>query len=38
MIILTFDTYDQSDEKTWPDRQKDSDKDKYNDNDNDKYI
>ena len=38
--LLTFHTFDQSDEKTWPDQQKDNDedKDKYKDNDNDKYI
>ena len=40
--LLTFETFDQSDEKTWPDQQKNNneDKDKYkdNDNDNDKYI
>ena len=28
----------ESDEKTWPDQQKDNDKEKYKDNDNDKYI
>ena len=40
LTLLTFETFDQSDEKTWPDQQKDNDKDKYkdNDNDNDKYI
>ena len=40
--LLTFETFDQSDEKTWPDQQKDNDEDKYkdkdNDNDNVKYI
>ena len=38
--LLTFETFDQSDEKTWPDQQKDNDEDKnkYKDNDNDKYI
>ena len=41
---MTFETFDQSDEETWPDQQKDNDKDKYkdndndNDNDNNKYI
>ena len=28
--------FDQGDEKTWPDQQKDNDEDKHNDNDNDK--
>ena len=40
--LVTFDTFDQSDEWTWPDQQKDNDKDKYKDkdkdNDRDKYI
>ena len=36
MRFLTFETFDQSDEETWPDQQKDNEKDKYNDND--KYI
>ena len=38
--LVTFETFDQSDEKTWPDQQKDNDKDKYKDkhNDKDKYI
>ena len=27
---MTFETFDQSDEKTWPDQQKDKDKDKDN--------
>ena len=40
--LLTFETFDQGDEKTWPDQQKDNDEDKHNDNDNgkdnDKYI
>ena len=40
--LLTFKTFDQSDEKIWPDQQNDNDedKDKYKDNDNvnDKYI
>ena len=33
LILLTFETIDQSDEKTWPDQQKDNnkDEDKYND-------
>ena len=35
--LITFDTFDQSDEETLPDYQKDNDKDKYNDNDNDKH-
>ena len=29
MRLLTFETFDQSDEKTWPDQQKDNDEDKY---------
>ena len=32
---MTFETFDQSDEETWPDQKKDNDKDKDNDNDND---
>ena len=32
MRLLTFETFDQSDEKTWPDQQKGNDKD------NDKYF
>ena len=34
---MTFETFDQSDEGTWPDQQKDNDKDndKYKDNDKD---
>ena len=32
--LLTFETFDQSDEKTWADQQKDNDEDK----DNDKHI
>ena len=38
--LLTFQTFDQNDVKTWPDQQKDNDedKDKYKDNNNDKYI
>ena len=37
---MTFETFDQSDEGTWPDQQKYNDKDKYKDkdNDNDKDI
>ena len=31
-----FETFDQSDEKTWTDQQKDNAKDKYKDKDNDK--
>ena len=27
--LVTFETFDQSDEGTWPDQQKDNDKDKY---------
>ena len=34
--LVTFETFDQSDEETWPDQQKDNDKDKYKDKDNDK--
>ena len=34
---MTFETFDQSDEETWPNQQKDSDKDKDKDNDKDKY-
>ena len=33
--FVTFETFDQSDEETWPDQQKDNDKDNDNDNDND---
>ena len=38
--LLTFETFDLSDEKTRADQQKDNDKDKCKDkdNDNDKYI
>ena len=38
--LVTFETFDQSDEETWPDQQKDNDKDKYKDkyNDKDKHI
>ena len=31
--LLTFETFDQSDEETWPDQQKDNNEDKHNDND-----
>ena len=36
---MTFETFDQSDEVTWPDQKKDNDKDKdkNKDNDKDKY-
>ena len=33
---VTFETFDQRDDETWPDQQKDNYKDKDNDNDNDK--
>ena len=35
-----FETFDQSDEETWPDQPKDNDKEIYKDKDNDKdkYI
>ena len=38
--LVTFETFDQSDEGTWPDQQKDDDNDKHKDKDNDKdkYI
>ena len=36
--LLTIEAFDQSDEETWPDQQKDNKKDKDKDNDNDKYI
>ena len=38
--LMTFETFDQGDEDTWPDQQKYDDKDKYKDKDNDKdkYI
>ena len=38
--LVTYETFDQSDEKTWPDPTKDNDKHKHKDNDNDKdkYI
>ena len=37
---MTFETFDQRDEETWPDQPKDHDKDKNNDKDkpNDKNI
>ena len=37
---MTFETFNQSDELTWPDQKKDDDKekDKDKDNDEDKYI
>ena len=37
---MNFETFDQSDEDTWPDHKRDNDKDKdiYKDNDKDKYI
>ena len=31
---MTFETFDQNDEETWPDQQKDNDKDKDNDKTN----
>ena len=36
---MTFETFDQSDEETWPDQKNgnDKDKDKEKDNDKDKY-
>ena len=33
LILLTFETFDQSDEETWHDQQKDNNKNKYNDDD-----
>ena len=33
--LVTFETFDQSDEETWPDQLKDNYKDKDNDNDKD---
>ena len=33
-----FETFDQSDEKTWPDQQKDNNKDEDIYNDDEKYI
>ena len=33
MRLLTFETFDQSDEETWPDQEKDNDKDKCKDKD-----
>ena len=40
MRLVTFETFDQSDEETWPDQEKDNYIDKYKDKDNDKdkYI
>ena len=39
---MTFQTFAESDEETWPDQKKDNDKDRYKDkdkdNDKDKYI
>ena len=35
---MTFETFDQSDEETWPVRQKDDDKDNDNDKDDIKDI
>ena len=37
MRLLTFETFDLSDEKTRADQQKNNDEDKYKDKDNDKY-
>ena len=34
--FVTFETFDQSDEGTWPDQKNDIDKDKYKDKD--KYV
>ena len=36
--FVTFETFDQSDEETWPNQQKDNDKDKDRDNEKDKDI
>ena len=36
--FLAFETFDQSDENTWPDQQKDNNKDEDKYNDDDKYI
>ena len=36
--LVTFETFDQSDEETGHDQKTDNDKDKYKDKDNDKYI
>ena len=42
MTLVTFETFDQRDDKTWSDWQNDNDKDKskgkINGNDDDKYI
>ena len=35
---MTFETFDQRDEETWPDQQKENDNDNDNDNDKDKDI
>ena len=35
---MTFETFDQRNEETWPDQQKLNDKDNDNDNDKDKDI
>jgi len=35
---MTFETFDKSDEETWPDQQKYNDKDNDKDKYNDKYI
>ena len=34
---MSFETFDQSDEGTWPNQQKDNDGNKYKYKDNDKY-
>ena len=36
--LVTLETFDQSDEGTWPDQQKDNDKDNHKDKDNEKDI
>ena len=40
LSLVAFETFEQSDEETWPDQNKHTDKDKYKDKDNDKdkYI
>ena len=35
---MTFETFDQGDEGTWPDQQKYNDQDKYKDKDNDNSL
>ena len=35
---MTFETFDQSDEETWPDQKRDNDKDKYKGKDKDKNM